>query len=133
HHGEGSAISHGESFPGTAGYVELARGRTIEHGVAHQHVAALGSFVAGGDGDGAAAEAFAHVVIGLAQQTELHTRNQEGAKALSGASRELAGDHAGNLSSIAAPEYFAAEMSSDGTIGVGDTETMATGAQRVEF
>src|SRR5436305_13256963 len=102
HHCEGSAVAHGESFPGTPSHVECDGGDTIAHAVYDQHVAALGSFVAGSDGDGAAAEAFSDVIVRLAQQAELHTRNQEGAKALSGASGELAGDHAGNVSTVAA-------------------------------
>src|SRR5262249_24773726 len=66
HHGKGSAIAHGEALPGRAGYVQLARGGAVEHGVAGQDIAAHRGFLPGIDRDHAPTEALADVVVGFA-------------------------------------------------------------------
>src|SRR5712672_2358562 len=62
--GEGAAVADGEAFAGTASDKELARSGAIEHCVAGEDVAATGSGKAGFNGDGAAGETFADVIVG---------------------------------------------------------------------
>ena len=95
-HGQRAAIADGEAFSGAAGDVEFSGRRAVEHGVADEDVAAQGSFVSGGDCDRAAAQALADVIIGFAEQTEFHSRDQECAEALSGGADKFAGDDAGD-------------------------------------
>ena len=77
------------------------------------------------DGDGAAAEALADVIIGVAEKFEAQAGDQEGSEALSGGAAEFALDgFAGEAVEIGAAENVAAEMRADAAVGVADGQKL---------
>src|SRR4030095_13972881 len=65
-HGERATIADGKAFAGAARDEKLARRGAVENRVAGEHVAATRSVGASRDGDGAAGQAFANVIVGFA-------------------------------------------------------------------
>src|SRR5580700_4476284 len=99
-HRESAAVTHGKTLARPPGNVELARGRTIENSVANQHIPAQRGFVACGYGDGASTQTFANVIVRLAQQAELHARDEERPETLPSAACKFAGDDTGDSGAI---------------------------------
>src|SRR5690606_37400338 len=74
HHRLGAAVAHGKALAGSARDVHRAAGRAVEHHVAGDHVLVRRKARAPRriDDDVAAAQALAHVVVGLALELEGH-------------------------------------------------------------
>ena len=63
---ERAAIAHGEAFAGAAGDKKLAGGGPVENGITGKDIAAARSGGAGGDGNRAAGQSLADVIVGFA-------------------------------------------------------------------
>src|SRR5579885_737198 len=103
--GKGAAVADGEAFTGAAGDIELAGSGAIEDGVANKNVAAARSGRAPGNADGAAGEAFADVVIGLAAEDQGDAGSEKRSKALAGTAVKLLGDLAARFAAAAAAAH----------------------------
>src|SRR5260370_878783 len=86
---ERAAIADGEAFADAAGDEKFSAGGAVEHGVASEHVAALRSRSSSGDGDGASAETFADVIVGVTEKFEAQAGDEECADTLSGGAAEF--------------------------------------------
>src|SRR2546422_1477157 len=78
---ERAAVANGEPLAGSPGAVELTSRRSVESGVAHEHGVAR-VVVRRANRDPASSHALAHVVVGLALQTQLHPMAQKRSEAL---------------------------------------------------
>src|SRR5258706_7899008 len=118
-HGEGAAVANGEAFAGAACDEKLAGGCAIQNRVASEDVATARGAEAGGDGDGAAAEAFADVVVGFAVEFEIDPGAEERAEALASTAVKFFVDGgAGGAASSAVAGHFAAESGADAAVGI---------------
>ena len=79
-------IAHGEAFARLAGREQLARGGAVEDGVADDGVVVAVELADGRrpHHDGAAGQALADIVVGVAEHFELHALHGEGAERLAG-------------------------------------------------
>src|SRR6476659_1782483 len=132
-HCQRAAVAYREALSRSARNVEFSGSCAVEHRVAHQYVAAQGSFVPCSDGERATAQTFSDVIIRFAQQAEFHARDEESSEALPRRARELAGNDAGNVGSVTAAQHFSTQMRANRAIGVGDAEAMAPRAQRIKL
>ena len=87
--GNSAAVANGKTLASLPGDEQLAGSRAVEHGVARENVAALGSGVAGADGDCSAGEAFADVVVGFAEQFQVEPSDREMRRNSGPPSREI--------------------------------------------
>ena len=118
---ERAAIAYGEAFADSSGDEKFSAGGAVEHGVAGENVTALRCRGSGADGDSAAAEAFADVIVGIAEQFEAQAGDQKCAETLSSGAAKFALDGlAGQTVEIRAAENVAAEMRADAAVGVAD-------------
>ena len=122
-HCERAAVAHRKSFAYSTGHIEFSAGGAVEQGVAREHIAAQRSLFPGGDRNRAAGQTLAHVIVGLADQTEVQSLDQESAEGLSRAADEFILRR--NLGRSSLAQYLSTQMSADGTIGVGDPEAAA--------
>ena len=122
-HGEGVGIAHAEALAGLAGGEQAAGGRAVEHRVADNGVLFRGQW-AGGHGahhDGAAREALADVVVGVAEDLELEALHGEGAERLPGRAAQAHGDVPGLQAGHAeAPGDLGGQLGADRPLRVAD-------------
>ena len=94
--GLGAAVADGEAHPGPADEVEPAAGRAVEHGVAGDRLRRRvgGEVRLRGDRDRATGQALADVVVGLADEAQLHAGPGERAERLARGAAQLEPDRA---------------------------------------
>ena len=95
-HGTRPGVAHRETLAGASGDEDVAAGRAVEHGVAHQHglVREETGVVRRADRDLAPVDALAHVVVRLAHQVQAHAAHKPRAKRLPGRALEVEVDRA---------------------------------------
>src|ERR1700733_8770665 len=120
--GERAAIAHSKTFAHAPGDEKFSAGGAVEHRVAREHVAALGCSGSRGDGDSAAAQPFAHIIIRITHQPETNARHQKRAETLSSGAAEFAANALPRCQAveIGAAQNVAAEVRADTAIGSGN-------------
>src|SRR5258707_9693186 len=90
--GESAAVADGEAFARASGDEKLAGSGAVENSVAGENVAAAGSGKSRRDGDGAAGETFADVIVGFAFEAEGDAFGEKCAEALAGGAVKILAD-----------------------------------------
>ena len=120
---ESAAVAHGETFAGASGDIEFTASRSVENGVTGQGVAALRSVRPRGDGNCAAAQTLADVIVRFSGEPEADAGNQERSEALSGGAAKFAMYFLmAEACVFRAAKDLTAQMRADTTVGVGDGE-----------
>ena len=116
--GDGAAVADSEALADLPGDEKLAGSGTVQDGVAGEHVATLGGVVAGADGDGAARETFADVIVGFPVKIQSEAFGEKSAKTLPGGAVKFVNGCgvAGLLE--AEPHSLAAEMAADAAVKI---------------
>ena len=129
HHRRGSAVAHREALAGAAVEKRASAGGAVEDDVADDHlvVGAKRRFARRPDGDDAAREPLADVVVGVPFELEGHARRCEGAEALPRACRRADADGiVGKPAPAVAPRDLAAQHGAGGAVGVPDLRRRCT-------
>ncbi len=119
--GESAAVADGEAFARASGDEKLAGSGAVENSVAGENVAAAGSGKSRRDGDGAAGETFADVIVGFAFEAEGDAFGEKCAEALAGGAVKILADLVVAREAVfAAAHEFAAESGANAAIGILD-------------
>ena len=122
-HGDRTGVADGEALAGAAGGEELAGGGAVEAGVADDGVVGPDDRRGGqrADDDGAAGEALADIVVGVAEHLELEALDGEGAERLAGRAAQADGEVAGGelVHAVAAGD-LGRDPGADGAVDVPD-------------
>ena len=129
--GARARVAHREALAGEPAEERAAGGRAVEHGVADQHVL-LGherGVVGRADGEHAAGQALARVVVGVADQRQLDARRQPRAERLPGRAAQREADRLRRqpLGAVDLGDR-AREQAADRAVDVADRELAASPA-----
>ena len=110
---DSAAVADGEALADLSRDEELAGGGAVQDRVPGEHVAAFGSNVAGADGDRAAGEAFADVIVCFTVKIQREALGKKSAEALSGGAMKFVNRRRDPGLLQTEPNAFAAEMAAD--------------------
>src|SRR6185295_1306291 len=100
-------------------------GRSVEQGVAREHIAPQRRLLSTGDGNRASRQTLTDIIVGLAHQPEVQAFDQESAEGLSRAADKLVFQRR-TRRHFRLAQYLSTQMGADGAVRVGNPVTAAT-------
>ena len=126
HDRTGTTVADTKALTGTTMGKQFATGRSVQTGVAENHlIARVGSGISGHQGDPAAVHALADVIIRLTLEPNIHPLHQEGTEALPGSATEGQIELSVETTVAMALGDFTSQSGADTAVGVDDLHTAA--------